>query len=197
MNIEELKNKYSDIEGKIPSVWPDYEKAAIEISQDFYTEWDIKDSELIRVLSLVDTRIAGMGKPSFNLSKHVHPMFSFAGLYPERMKSFNILPDNIPISKALQIVFLQEDFVYANGGRVEGKTILKISSIINGTFNEDFMLLDNAGGRKFDVVTNLEKFTNRVRDFKDHLMKESPNWVLAYRIDGVETITKSFKNLLR
>jgi hypothetical protein len=195
--IAEIKKKYENIEDKIPSVWPDYEKAAIEIAQDVATEWDIKDPEMIRVLALVDRRIAGMGKPSFNLSKHIYAPFAFAGLYPERMKTFNILPENISIGKALETVFLQEGFVYSSGGKVEGKTILQINSIINGTFTEDFMLFDNAGGRKFDVVTNLEEFPNRVRDFKDALLKENPSWVLAYRVDGKEIITPSFKNLLR
>jgi hypothetical protein len=195
--IAEIKKKYENIEDKIPSMWPDYEKAAIELAQDVATEWDIKDSEMIRVLALVDMRIAGMGKPSFNLSKHIYAPFAFAGLYPERMKTFNILPDNISIGKALETVFLQEDFVYSSGGKVEGKTILQINSIINGIFTEDFMLFDNAGGRKFDIVTNLEEFPNRVRDFKDALLKENPSWVLAYCVDGKETITPSFKNLLR
>ena len=197
MTIEQIKNKYENIEDKIPSVWTDYEKAAIELSQDVATEWNIMDVELIRVLSLVDLRIAGMGKPSFNLSKHIYAPFSFAGLYPERMKEFSILPENISIGKALEKIFLREAFVYASGGKVEGKTILQISSIINGSFTEDFMLYDNAGGRKFDVVTNLEEYPNRVSELKDALLKESPSLVLAYRIDGKETITRSFKNLLR
>ncbi len=98
MTTQELRAKYSGIEEKIPSVWPDYEKAAIELAQDVSTVWDIKDAELIRVLALVDMRIAGMGKPSFNLAKHIYAPFAFAGLYPNIQRSYDITPD-LPIKK--------------------------------------------------------------------------------------------------
>lgn len=196
MTTQEIKEKYSNIEDKIPSIWPDYEKAAIELAQDVAAEWDIKDSELIRVLALVDMRIAGMGKPSFNLAKHIYTPFAFA-VYPERMKRLNILPDNVSIANALKVVFSQEDFTYVNSGSLKGKTFLTLASIIDGSFTEDFMIFDNAGGKKFDVVINLSDFPSRVKDFTEALKKEHPSWLLAYRIDGKETITKSFTNLFR
>jgi hypothetical protein len=34
MIAKEILEKYSNIEDKIPSVWPDYEKAGIELGQD-------------------------------------------------------------------------------------------------------------------------------------------------------------------
>lgn len=102
MKLEEIVEKYSCIEEKVPSVWEDYEKVAIELSQDIATEWDIKDGELIRVLALVDMRVAGMGKPTFGLSKHIYAPFAFMGLYPERMKSLEQLPDGAFLSNVLQ-----------------------------------------------------------------------------------------------
>ena len=77
----------------IPSVWSDYEKAGIELSQDIVFEWDIKDSEMIRVIALIEMRVAGMGRPKFGLSEHIYTPFAFAGLYPEKMKVFDIKPD--------------------------------------------------------------------------------------------------------
>lgn len=91
--MTEIVKKYANIEDKIPSIWPDYEKAGIELAQDIAFEWDIKDSELIRVISLIEMRMAGMGKPKFGLSEHIYQPFAFAGLYPERMKTFNIKPE--------------------------------------------------------------------------------------------------------
>jgi hypothetical protein len=93
MNIKEIAQKYANIEDKIPQVWPDYERAGIELAQDIATEWDIMDSELIRVIALVEMRMAGMSKPRFGLSSHIYQPFSFAGLYPERMKVLNIKPE--------------------------------------------------------------------------------------------------------
>jgi hypothetical protein len=92
MQIETIKAKYSGIEANIPSVWSDYEQAGIELARDVVDLWDIKDPEMIRVLCLVDLRVAGMGKPSLGLSKHVYAPFSFAGLYPEMQKSHNHYP---------------------------------------------------------------------------------------------------------
>jgi hypothetical protein len=92
----EIAEKYSNIEDKIPSVWKTFEEAGINLAQDIACTWDVRNGELIRVLSLIDMRMAGAGKPNrFNLTKHINPMFAYAGLYPERMKSFNILPDGI------------------------------------------------------------------------------------------------------
>lgn len=90
MNTELIRLKYSNIEEMVPSVWPDYERVAIDLAQDVATLWDIKDPEIIRVLALVDMRVAGMGLPSFRLSEHIHTPFAFAGLYPNVMKTYDI-----------------------------------------------------------------------------------------------------------
>ena len=93
MIAKEILEKYSNIEDKIPSVWSDYEKAGIELAQDIVFEWDIKDSEMIRVIALIEMRVAGMGRPKFGLSEHIYTPFAFAGLYPERMKVFDEKPE--------------------------------------------------------------------------------------------------------
>lgn len=85
----ELYDKYRNIEDKIPSVWETYEKAGIELAIDIRDEWNIEDPELIRVISLMDIRVRGL-----DLVNHINPMLSFCGLYPEKMKQFNIPPED-------------------------------------------------------------------------------------------------------
>lgn len=94
LSMQKLIEKYSNIEDKIPSVWSDYEKAGIELAQDIAFEWDIKDPELIRVISLVEMRMVVTGKPKFGLGEHIYQPFAFVGLYPERIKTFNIKPES-------------------------------------------------------------------------------------------------------
>jgi len=92
MTIKEIIEKYSSIEDKIPSVFEDYKKAGYCLAQDLISlpngeMWDISDTELIRVISLIGIK----GGP--NLYEHINPMFAFAGLYPERIKSYNVNPE--------------------------------------------------------------------------------------------------------
>lgn len=88
--IELIKEKYCNIEEKIPSVFKDYKQVAAEMAIDLIDVWNIKDFELIRNISLVNSYTGGV----YNLSKHIDNNFAFAGLYPHVIKSFNIKPDN-------------------------------------------------------------------------------------------------------
>ncbi len=88
LTIEQIKEKYSDIENKIPEKWETYEKAGIELAQDLLYHWDISDFELIRIISLIDNYTKGLC-----LYKHINPMYSYLGLYPHVMKKFDIKPD--------------------------------------------------------------------------------------------------------
>jgi hypothetical protein len=80
LTISEISEKYRNIEDKIPSVWKDYESAAIELAQDIAFVWDITDGEIIRVISLLSMRT------NVKLHKHIDNNFGFAGLYPNRIK---------------------------------------------------------------------------------------------------------------
>lgn len=40
LTIEEITEKYRNIEDKIPSVWTDYKSAGIELAQDIAFHWD-------------------------------------------------------------------------------------------------------------------------------------------------------------
>ena len=87
LTIPQLKEKYKDIEDKVPSVWKTYNEAAIEMAQDLsFGHWDIQDGEIIRVISVLQS----YGR--VKISQHIDPQFAFAGLYPHVMKSFNIDP---------------------------------------------------------------------------------------------------------
>lgn len=88
LSIEQLKEKYDNIEDKIPSNFATYEEAGVKIAQDLCYHWDVKDAELIRVISLIELRVKNL-----KITQHIQPMFAFAGLYPSRMKVFNITPE--------------------------------------------------------------------------------------------------------
>jgi hypothetical protein len=87
---KEISAKYFHIENKIPGTWGSWVEAGVELSQDICMLWDIKDSELIRVISLVSSRVPGL-----NITQHIYAPFSFMGLYPHVQKSYNITPDKI------------------------------------------------------------------------------------------------------
>lgn len=62
-----------------------------EIDKWYKTEnFSMKDPNEIRRLSLFCTRNPGHKA----LHDKIHPMFQFAGLYPEIMTSFDIKPEN-------------------------------------------------------------------------------------------------------
>lgn len=84
--VDEATEKYGNIEDKIPSVWPSYQKAGEEMARDIAFFWNISDPELIRVISLVSI----YGK--IPLTKHIDPMMSYAALYPEKMKGIYEMP---------------------------------------------------------------------------------------------------------
>ena len=84
--MQELIDKYSNIEDKIPSVFENYNKAALEMSKDICMLWHISHFELIRVIVLLDSYTGGV----YNLSKHTNYVYSFAGLYPHVQKSHNM-----------------------------------------------------------------------------------------------------------
>jgi hypothetical protein len=93
LDIKDLEIKYSNIEDKIPFVWKTYEEAGIELAQDLsYGHWDVSSGELYRVISLVSLRVRDL-----KITHHLDPQFAFMGLYPERMKRFDIDPDVNPV----------------------------------------------------------------------------------------------------
>lgn len=87
MTEKEVAEKYANIEDKIPSIWPTWEKAGIELAQDIVYLWDIKHHELIRVISAVSSYVRGL-----NIIQHIdpNPIYQLSGLYPHRIRKIDI-----------------------------------------------------------------------------------------------------------
>jgi hypothetical protein len=115
----------------------------------------------------------------------------------ESRKNRDLFPSGTSISNILKIAFSREEFKYINGGVLTGNNFLQFLDIFEDRMKGNFLLFDNAGGRAFDVAVDLPDFPNRVSDLASHLEKENPSWIIAYRIDGVETIGKGLKKILR
>lgn len=93
MTETELGKKYKNINTKIPSVWPTFEDAGIELAQEVFMMWNIKNSDLILALSTIDCALAGQGKLGLNLSEHIDSKFAFVGLYPMVQAEYDIKPE--------------------------------------------------------------------------------------------------------
>ena len=87
--LEDIKHKYFGIEYKIPGVWPTYQEAGVELAQDLLFHWNIQDAELIRIIALVEMR------SDVSITKHVDPMYAFAGLYPHVMRKLDV---DVPVA---------------------------------------------------------------------------------------------------
>jgi len=90
LSILELREKYKNIEEKIPNIWPNYESVGIELAQDILYHWDITDPILYRTISLVSSYCPGL-----QITQHLDPRFSFMGLYPHIMKKFDVSGNEI------------------------------------------------------------------------------------------------------
>jgi hypothetical protein len=99
---------------------------------------------------------------------------------------------NLKISEALLLLFQNEDYIFSTaGGKLMGKDVIKLHQILSNTIVGDFILFDNAGGNKFDIFIGKD-IAGMIEMFK----KEHSQYILAYRIDNVETITpKLFKQI--
>ena len=93
MTEEEIAEKYSNIDDKIPIIWTTLSDVSNELAKDIAFLWDIKDYSLIRLIS----KMSVAPECKNNLSKHIDSMFAYAGLYPHTMKTYNI--DDIGISE--------------------------------------------------------------------------------------------------
>ena len=89
LTIEEITEKYREIEDKIPSIWSDYPTAGKELAQDILYHWDISEAELIRVISLLEIRVSWL-----RISQHINPNFAVYGeISPEMVKMMNDIYD--------------------------------------------------------------------------------------------------------
>lgn len=87
LTIEQLKEKYSQIEDKVPFIWTSYKEAALSLAQDLTFHWDITEPELYRVISLLSQH------SPVDISQHLDQKYAYMGLYPNIQKTHNILPE--------------------------------------------------------------------------------------------------------
>jgi hypothetical protein len=86
-----------------------------------------------------------------------------------------------------------------SNGTFTVKDFNNLNKVINNT-EEDFLIFDNGGGRKFDISfdhtyedENSEQQEYKVKNFIKHLMENHRTWVYSYQIDGQQTIVKVIK----
>lgn len=87
LSIEQLVEKYGQIENKVPFIWASYKEAALSLAQDLTFHWDIKELELYRVISLLSPH------SPVDILQHLDHNFSYMGLYPHIQKIHNIEPE--------------------------------------------------------------------------------------------------------
>jgi|TARA_R110000822_G_scaffold82467_3_gene195080 hypothetical protein len=96
----QLELKYRCIEDKIPSFWATWEEAGINLAQDLsFGHWDITESELYRVITLVSLRVKGI-----KITQHLDPKHAWKGLYPHAMKPFDITPDGYKVGVSADLL---------------------------------------------------------------------------------------------
>lgn len=100
---------------------------------------------------------------------------------------------------------IQEDFknymedqqaIFSSSGYFRVVDFNNLVKVINGT-EEDFLVFDNAGGKKFDIMFDrtlpnekgLDKLY-KVEDFINNLLKEHKSWIYCYQINKIQTIVK-------
>lgn len=84
-------------------------------------------------------------------------------------------------------------------GTFRVKDFLDLLKIINNT-KEDFLIYDNGGGRKFDIVfdrtmlnekNEIESFP--VKNFIEHLLSDHKSWIYCYQINNEQVVLKQIK----
>lgn len=71
-----------------------------------------------------------------------------------------------------------------------------LNKVLNNT-QEDFLIFDNAGGKKFDIMFDRtlpnekgEDTLYKVKDFIKVLLEEHNSWIFCYQINQEQTILK-------
>jgi hypothetical protein len=75
--------------------------------------------------------------------------------------------------------------------------VIKLQEILNGT-NKDFLIFDNKGGSKFEVVVNRiaqdsntgEEVKEYVKDFIEWMLENNKEWIFCYQLDNNEHILR-------
>lgn len=71
-----------------------------------------------------------------------------------------------------------------------------LNKVLNNT-EEDFLIFDNGGGRKFDIYFDRTAVNEKnqeenyfVKNFITHLLKDHPSWIFSYQINKEQVVRK-------
>ena len=103
------------------------------------------------------------------------------------------------IQENLQKVLSNTDFRIVSSGQFTSKDFNNLYKVINNT-EEDFLIFDNGGGRKFDIMFDrtllnednvIQKY--EVVDFINHLLEHNKSWIYSYQINKKQTIIQTIR----
>ena len=92
--------------------------------------------------------------------------------------------------------FMENPYTYiVSSGSFKVVDFTNLNKILNNT-EDDFLIFDNAGGKKFEIMFDRtlpdEKGIDlyKVEVFIEHLLKEHKNWIYCYQINKEQTVLR-------
>lgn len=83
-----------------------------------------------------------------------------------------------------------------NSGTFKVMDLTAINKVLNDT-EDDFLIFDNAGGKKFDIMFDRtlpnkkgEDTLYKVKDFIEHLLKENKAWIYCYQVNKEQVVLR-------
>lgn len=99
------------------------------------------------------------------------------GIIQDNLREFMENPDNKIVS----------------GGSFTTKDFNDLNKIINNT-EEDFLIFDNAGGKKFDIMFDRKHSGDpkiyKIKDFIESLLRDHKSWIFCYQLNKEQVILK-------
>jgi hypothetical protein len=102
------------------------------------------------------------------------------------------------IQQSLETFLSDPESTLARNGSFTADDFNRLRKVLNGT-TEDFLIFDNGGGKKFDIMFDREYFNedgqiqvHKIKNFILYLLREHRAWIYCYQLAGVQTILKKF-----
>lgn len=100
------------------------------------------------------------------------------------------------IQENLKEFLSNPDTTIVSSGTFRVRDFNNLNKVLNST-EEDFLIFDNGGGRKFDIVfdrtiqdENGQNITYKIKELIDHLLKEHKNWIYCYQLNKEQFILR-------
>lgn len=81
----------------------------------------------------------------------------------------------------------KEDMNIVTSGRFSVRDFNRLNKVLNGT-DEDFIIFDNKGGKKFDIMFNTTEPDSNIADLVKYLLNNHKNLIFSYQLNGEEVI---------